>query len=134
MMDEDDMQGIASPGPPFERPNDLCPIVGIGASSGGIQALRRLFPHVRPNCGMAFVIVLHLDPEHASELTGIIARGSVLPVTEIVNNTPVQPNHVYVIPPNASLTIEGNHLFLAEPTASRGFRKTVDEFFISLAS
>jgi len=83
---------------------------------------------------MAFVIVLHLDPEHASELTGIIARGSVLPVTEIVNNTPVQPNHVYVIPPNASLTIEGNHLFLAEPTASRGFRKTVDEFFISLAS
>jgi two-component system CheB/CheR fusion protein len=134
-MNEDDTQ---SSGP--DRPTDpatanqFCPIVGIGASAGGIQALRRLFPHVRQDCRMAFVIVLHLDPGHASELTGIIARISALPVTEIVDDTLVQANHVYVIPPNASLTIREGRLRLAEPVVPRPFRNTIDEFFISLAN
>ena len=57
------------------------PVIGIGASAGGIDALRRLFPHVKPDCGMTFIVVQHLDPGHASVLTEIVARATPLPVT-----------------------------------------------------
>jgi two-component system CheB/CheR fusion protein len=110
-------------------------IVGVGASAGGIDALKRMFTHVEPGCGMAFVVVLHLDPDHGSVLSEIVARSSPLPVKEIGDHTPVQTDHVYVIPPNATLTIEDGHLLLARPVVatSRGHRNTIDEFFTSLA-
>src|SRR5689334_19383064 len=84
-------------------PGNTCPVVGIGASAGGIEALRRMFPYVAPDSGMAFVIVQHLDPERESLLAEIIARTCSLAVAEIDHDTLVEPNHVYVLPPNASL-------------------------------
>jgi two-component system, chemotaxis family, CheB/CheR fusion protein len=110
-----------------------CPIVGIGASAGGIDALRRLFPNVAPDCDMAFVVVQHLDPDHGSLLAEVLARSTSLPVTQIAEETMVEHNHVYVIPPNAVLTIREGRLRLAHPVAPRGQRNPIDEFFTSLA-
>jgi two-component system CheB/CheR fusion protein len=110
-----------------------CPIVGIGASAGGIDALSRLFPKVDPDCGLAFIVVLHLDPAHKSMLAEIVARSTILPVAQIENEATVEPNHIYVIPPNSGLTIRNGRLLLAPLAALRGPRNVIDEFFTSLA-
>ena len=109
------------------------PIVGIGASAGGIDALQQFFPAVPADCGMAFVVVQHLDPDHKSVLAEVLARSSALPVTKIEHEMAVEAGHVYVIPPSAELTIRGGRLQLAEPTAPRGHRCPIDDFFTSLA-
>ena len=116
--------------PQVEAP---CPIVGIGASAGGLDALRRLFRDIAPGCGMAFVVVQHLDPHHGSLLAEVLDRSTSLPVTQIEDNAAVAPDHVYVIPPNAALTILDGRLLLAPPAAPRGQRNPIDEFFTSLA-
>lgn len=74
------------------------PIVGIGASAGGLEALRELLEHLPVDTGMGFVLVSHLDPTHKSILTGLLARTTSLPVSEISDGMKVAPNHVYVIP------------------------------------
>jgi two-component system CheB/CheR fusion protein len=109
------------------------PIVGIGASAGGIDALQKFFPSVALDADLAFVVVQHLDPDHKSILTELQARSSRLPVTLIENDTKVEPNHVYVIPPNATLTIKDGRLRLAEPALRRGHRTPIDSFLVSLA-
>jgi two-component system, chemotaxis family, CheB/CheR fusion protein len=109
------------------------PIVGIGASAGGIDALRRLLQNVHPGCGMALVIVQHLDPAHESALAEILGRGASLPVRQIDGAIDVNADHVYVIPPNASLTLNDGRLSLAPLTASRAHPNVIDEFFTSLA-
>src|SRR5438067_9172684 len=81
------------------------PIVGIGASAGGLEACTHLLHHLPLDTGMGFVLVQHLDPAHASALTQLLARATSMPVREVSNNTPVQPNHLYVIPPNATMSI-----------------------------
>jgi two-component system, chemotaxis family, CheB/CheR fusion protein len=119
--------------PPATIGTTQFPIVGIGASAGGIDALSRLFPNVDRNCGLAFIVVLHLDPAHKSLLPEIMARSTALPVSQIENEIPVEPNHIYVIPPNSSLTIRDRRLLLSPPAAPRGQRNVIDEFFTSLA-
>jgi len=113
---------------------DICPIIGIGASAGGVEALRRMFPRVAADCGMAFVIILHLDPDRDSQLAAIIGRNCPLPVTDIEDDMLVEPNHVYVLPPNASLAIRERRLFLTRPALPRGHRNAIDQFFLSLAA
>jgi chemotaxis response regulator CheB len=81
------------------------PIVGIGASAGGLDALTQLLQHVRPDTGMAFVVVQHLDPRHESRLTDLLARATSMPVTEATHGLDIEPDHVYVIPANANLAI-----------------------------
>lgn len=117
----------------FEReaPTVPFPIVGIGASAGGIDALRRLIPHVER--GMAFVVVLHLDPDRASVLSEILARCTTLPVTPVEEEIAVEPDHIYVISPNAVLTIQDGRLRPEQRTAPRGHANPIDEFLISLA-
>src|SRR6266702_5238257 len=83
---------------------DLFPIVGVGASAGGLEAFTRLVEQLPPDTGMAFVLVQHLDPEHESKLPQLLGRATNLPVLEVVNNTRVKPNHIYVIPPNRTMT------------------------------
>ena len=133
----DEMEETRSPAQPEEADRTgtdlVCPIVGIGASAGGVDALRRLFPNVASDCGMAFVVVQHLDPDHGSALAEVLARRTSLPVTQIEDDTAVEPNRVYVIPPNSALTIRDGRLLLARPTAPRGQRNPIDEFFTSLA-
>src|SRR5690349_7369335 len=83
-----------------------CPVVGIGASAGGLEAFTRLLEHLGATTGMAYVFVQHLDPAHASLLPGLLARVTTMPVREVTAGMRVEPNHVYVLPPNATLTLE----------------------------
>src|SRR5215217_9673148 len=78
-------------------------VVGIGASAGGVQALRNFFANVPANTRMAYVVILHLSPDHDSQLTEVLQSVSLLPVTKVERRVRVVPDHVYVIPPNKSL-------------------------------
>src|SRR5579862_1263354 len=80
-------------------------IVALGASAGGLEPLETFFRHMPPDAGFAFVIVQHLAPDHPTALPELLARHTAMPVEEAKNHTPVMPDHVYVIPPNATLTI-----------------------------
>src|SRR5690242_9188597 len=91
------------------------PVVGIGASAGGLGALESLLPAVKPGSGLAFVIVQHLDPDHESTLSSLLERLSPIPVSLIKDETVVRADQIYVIPPNANLTIVDDHLHLAPP-------------------
>ena len=81
------------------------PIIAIGASAGGLEAFTRLLKRLPADTGMAFVLVQHLDPDHASVLTQILAQASTMPVHEVTNNLRIAPNHVYVIPPSVTLGV-----------------------------
>lgn len=112
---------------------DTFSIVGIGASAGGLEALEQFFRHVPANSGMAFVLVQHLDPSHVSLLTEILQRATVMPVTEASDEILVEPNHVYVIPPNRDMAIFHRKLQLSVPNEPRGQRLPIDAFLQSLA-
>jgi two-component system CheB/CheR fusion protein len=111
----------------------VVPVVGIGASAGGISALKILLPRLAPDSGLAYVIVQHLDPNHESVLSALLARTAPVPVTEVVDRTALQPDHVYVIPPNKTLTIVDDHLLLGPAVEHIGYRAPIDAFFHSLA-
>ncbi len=108
-------------------------IVGIGASAGGIEALRELFSRVPSDVGMAFVVVQHLDPRYDSNLVSIIGSVAAIPVHIAADGVLVQPNAVYVIPPDAILTIAGSRLRLSQPASDIARRTSVDTFLASLA-
>jgi len=112
----------------------VVPVVGIGSSAGGLRALEQLLPAIPSDSGLAFVIVQHLAPDHESSLTALLRRLSPIPVTLIQDRTPIEANHVYVIPPNASLTMVDDRLAVAPPVDPRALRTPVDGFFISLAA
>jgi two-component system CheB/CheR fusion protein len=109
-----------------------CPIVGIGASAGGLEAFTRLLKRLPVNTGLGFVLVQHLDPQHDSALTQILARATELPVLEVTNDLRVAPDHIYVIPPNTTLSIAQGVLKLKPRGQTRGTR-SIDSFFESLA-
>ena len=109
------------------------PIVGIGASAGGLEAFEQFFRKVPNEFGMAFVLVPHLDPSHASILTQILQRATPMPVLEAEDQVLVEPNHVYVIPPNREMTIFHGQLQLSVPSEPRGQRMPIDVFLRSLA-
>ncbi len=108
-------------------------IVAIGASAGGIEAVRELMTYLPADTGMAFVLVQHLDPTHHSILTELLARKTTMPVAEVSDGVTVQPNHVYVIPPNATMSISGQTLQLSPREESRGTHMSVDHFMRALA-
>ncbi len=108
------------------------PIVGIGASAGGLEAFTQLLKALPDDTGMAFVLVQHLAPSHASALAEILSRATRMPVTEVHEDSIVEPNHVYVIPPDRSMTIIGGALQLL-PREGRGAHHPIDQFFRSLA-
>ncbi len=108
-------------------------IVGIGASAGGLEAFEQFFRNMPADCGRAFVLVSHLDPDHASLLTEILQRSTTMPVVEAQDNMRVQPNCVYAIPPNHDLAIFHGTLQLSAPDAPRGQRMVIDAFMRSLA-
>src|SRR5262245_34970591 len=112
--------------PPF-------PIVGIGASAGGIEAFTQMLHALPPDTGMAFVLIQHLDPSHASMLTDIFARATKLPVTEVRRRTRVEPDHIYVIPPASDLSLTDGHLDLSQRKEARGQHRPIDSFLRSLA-
>jgi two-component system CheB/CheR fusion protein len=107
--------------------------VGIGASAGGLEAFSALLKHLPPDTGMGFVLVQHLDPEHDSALTQLLGRETRLPVAEVTNNLRVEPNHVYVIPPNTNLGIAAGVLTLRPRPKTRAPHRSIDCFLESLA-
>jgi len=109
------------------------PIIGIGASAGGLEAFELFFKNVPADSGMAYVLVSHLDPGHASMLAEILQRVSSIPVIEAENNMPVKPDHVYIIPPNREMTIFHGMLQLSVPGQQRGLRMPIDTFLRSFA-
>ena len=109
------------------------PIVGLGASAGGLEAFEQFFRSVPPDSGMAFVLVSHLDPSHASILTEILQRTTTMPVVEAQDQMAVAPNGVYVIPPNRDMAIFHGVLQLSVPEQPRGQRMPIDAFLRSLA-
>ena len=108
-------------------------IVGIGASAGGLEAFTAFFAHLPPDSGMAFVLVQHLSPDHESMLTEILGRAAPIPVVLAEDGLRVEPNRVYVIPPDATLTIKDSRLLVATPAPPRPDRRPIDSFFTSLA-
>ena len=109
------------------------PTVGIGASAGGLEAFSQLLAQLPLDTGMAFVLVAHLDPEHESALTQILARVTQLPVINIVDDQAVLPNHVYVIPRDTTLSIARGKLRLVPRSRIHGVHRPIDIFFKSLA-
>jgi two-component system CheB/CheR fusion protein len=109
------------------------PIIGIGASAGGLEALELFFKNTPSNCGMAFVVIQHLDPTHVGIMPELLQRMTQMEVLQATDALKVKPNSVYVIPPNKSLSILSGKLHLFDPVESRGLRLPVDFFLRSLA-
>jgi len=109
------------------------PIVGIGASAGGLEALEQFLGHVPAGSGLAFVIVQHLDPTHKGVMPELLQRATGMRVTQVKDRTRVQPDCVYVIPPNKDMSILHGVLHLLAPAAPRGLRLPIDFFLRSLA-
>src|SRR5215204_2704119 len=113
--------------------NDDFLVVGLGASAGGIQALRDFFAHVPAHTNMAYVVILHLSPDHDSQLAEVLQTSSLLPVTKVERRVRVEPDHVYVIPPNKTLEIKDGHIEVWNMTRHEVRRAPVDIFFRTLA-
>jgi two-component system CheB/CheR fusion protein len=109
------------------------PIVGVGASAGGLEAFSELLRYLPEKTGMAFVLVQHLDPKHGSSLQEILSRTTNIPVSEATQGAVVQPDHAYVIPANKTLTIKSGKLQLGERVLARGQHLPINNFFRSLA-
>ena len=109
------------------------PIVGIGASAGGLEALEQFFQHMSIKNGMAFVVIQHLDPNHIGIMPELLQRITPMKVTQATDKLKVKPDCVYVIPPNKSMSILKGELYLFDPVEPRGLRLPIDIFFRSLA-
>lgn len=114
-------------------PNEPVAVVGLGASAGGVAVLQQFFTDIPPDSGMAFVVVMHLSPDHESNLAAVIQQKTSMPVTQVTEANAVERNHVYVIPPNKQLTFEDSSLHLIDPQQALGRRVTIDLFFRTLA-
>src|ERR1700686_114566 len=131
----------SAPAPPeVAAPDDFVdraflpfPVVGIGASAGGIEALNAFFDALPRECGMAFVVVQHLPPERESLMAEILARHTHLPVLQVTGGLALQAGHVYVPRPGFTITLERGVFRLGEPVEKGGHRRPVDDFFRSLA-
>jgi two-component system CheB/CheR fusion protein len=108
-------------------------VVGLGASAGGIEALRSFFAHVPPKSGAAYVVILHLSPDHDSKLAEVLQTTASIPVTQVTEPVHVEADHVYVVPPNRRLEIVDGLLTLSEMTRREHRRSPVDVFFRALA-
>jgi two-component system CheB/CheR fusion protein len=109
------------------------PVVGLGGSAGGIPALQTFFSKAPVNSGAAFVVILHLSPDHASTLAELLQRSTHMPVVQVQGKTRIEPNHVYVIPPAKQLSMIDGYVALSEMDRSPGRRVAVDLFFRTLA-
>ena len=108
------------------------PIVGIGASAGGLEALREMLGAANGPTGMAFVIVQHLDPDHESLMAQLLARETALTVAQASGGETPEQDHVYIIPPGRGLAIQDGKIVLTEFDRPRGLRRPIDDFFVSL--
>ena len=123
---------LPEPSTPGKK-NIAFPIVGIGASAGGLEALEQFLGNVPEGSGMAFVIVQHLDPTRKGMMPELLSRATRMKVVQVKDRMKVQPDCVYVIPPNKDMSILNGVLHLFMPKEPRGLRLAIDFFFCSLA-
>src|ERR1700676_793003 len=113
--------------------SNLFPVVGVGASAGGLEAFKRLIKSIPEDSGMAYILVQHLEPTHESILTEILQKVTAIPIQEITNNARVEPNHIYIIPSNKLLTANDGVLQLSPRLPKSEKNMPIDVFFSSLA-
>ena len=118
---------------PVPQTERSLPIVGIGASAGGLEAFEAFFKNMPADCGMAFVLIAHLDPTHVSILPELLQKSTKMKVAQAGDGVRVKPNSVYVIPPNKDLSILNGTLQLMGLSQPRGSNLPIDSFFRSLA-
>lgn len=132
------MENIDDIAVPVNRPqvppsNLNFPVVGLGASAGGIESLLRFFGSMPADCGMAFVVILHLSPKHESNVDKILQRATRMPVLQVDSRTPIRPGHVYVISPALHLEMSDGHLLVSAAERPRERQVAIDLFFRTLA-
>ena len=109
------------------------PVIGLGASAGGLQALKDFFTHTPANSGMAFVVIMHLSPKHESHAASLLQATTEMPVMQVTEAVKVEPNHVYVIPPTKNLEMSDGQIILKDPQhLSEGKQVAIDRFFRTL--
>src|SRR5262245_58594633 len=104
------------------------PVASIGASAGGVAALQSFFEALPDQVGAAFVVIVHLDPEHGSELSRIISARTKMPVVEFIKDEPIEANRVYVISPDRRLLVSADRISSAPFDEPRGHRAPIDLF------
>src|SRR4051794_1478310 len=128
----------------MKQPNDMPPdeqpgeerrpyVVGIGASAGGIEALQEFFRAVPADSGTAYVVILHLSPDHDSQLAQVLQQTAAIPVTQVTEHVAIEADHAYVVPPNKLLRIDGDSIEVVEMNRLEERRAPGDMFFRSLA-
>src|SRR5215510_4326972 len=123
----------SEPLPAKPVPQQIFPVVGIGASAGGLESFRQVLEHLPIDTGMAFIYVQHLDPAHESILAELLSKATDMPVKEVKHGMRVEPNCVYVIPRNTNMSIAKGALRLAPREEARGQHHPIDYFMRSLA-
>ncbi len=108
-------------------------VAAIGASAGGVETLRNFFEALEPDLAIAFVVIMHLSPEHRSEMAAVLGACTTMPVIQVTETVPIEPRHVYVIPPDRQLSITNSELSTLPFAEPRGQRAPIDQFFRSLA-
>lgn len=135
--DDEPSDEQTAPTPPDEAAPATapCPVVGLGASAGGIEAFRRFFENTPRDTGLAYVVVLHLNPETRSHLPEVLARHSAVPVEQVTEATRLAPDRIYVMAPGTVLSLDDGMLIPRplDDTGS-GRRTPIDQFFFSLAA
>ncbi|HEY4330371.1 MAG TPA: chemotaxis protein CheB, partial [Phycisphaerae bacterium] len=132
-MPEREHNRLAQPVDLEEPPHLAFPVIGIGASAGGLEAALDFVKSLPPSPGMAFILVQHLPPDRESMLVEIISKHVSIPVLQVQDAMPVESDHFYVIRPGHTLTLKQGHFHLGEPLEKPGHRHPVDDFFRSLA-
>jgi len=133
------MSNYSSPEPSLPKASNLArsnleyPVVGIGASAGGLKALMTFFEHMPSDCGMAFVVIMHFSPKHESNADKILQNVTRMPVLQVNQPVPIERNKIYVIPPAMDLLMNDGYLRLQKPTRERGAQVAIDLFFRALA-
>src|SRR5579859_1177105 len=118
---------------PAVRTSDLFPIVGIGASAGGLDACQKFLQAMPAGTGMAFILVQHLGPTHESLMVDLLSAQTSMRVRQAVDGATIEKEHLYVIPPATYLTVAGGQLHLSQPTTPHGVRLPFDHLLGSLA-
>src|SRR6185436_13245021 len=108
------------------------PVIGLGASAGGLQALKDFFTHMPANSGMAFVVIMHLSTKHESHAATLLQATTEMPVMQVTEAIQVEPNHVYVIPPTKNLEMSDGQIILKDQQLSEGKQVAIDRFFRTL--
>lgn len=131
-MKDSEEEEQSSNATPAEDRSRLC-VVGIGASAGGLEAIREMLTEARPGSNLAYVVIQHLDPNHESLLAELLARHTELTVRQVSGGEKVEAGNVYIIPPGHGLSIKDAVLNLTDFAQPRGLRRPIDDFFESLA-